>query len=176
MLQTIIPNFFIDLAMGTLLYASIALFHCATSQVFVVGISFNLYNRDLFRWLSEEPYNIIGYVTPVVVHYALAALITAAVSSQISILDVFIISTVAVAVEILRQIIELKRIRSDRKNLWANRFSNQEDLDEFLRKTSSLVDEIWNKNGLLYYINEIIELLILISGGLTGILVTTWFM
>jgi hypothetical protein len=40
MIEAIIPDIFIDLAMGILLFGSIALFHCATSQMFIVGIKF----------------------------------------------------------------------------------------------------------------------------------------
>ncbi|TYQ30884.1 hypothetical protein [Pseudanabaena sp. UWO310] len=179
MIETIIPNIFIDLAMGILLYGSITFFHCATSHVFIMGISFHVSNRDLFRWLSEEPYNII-LVTPIVFHCVTAAVITAAVSSQINMIDIFIINTIPIAIYVFWQMIESKRYERESRKfeieakiILAERFTNEEDLDKILSKIFGQVEKSRDENEVPYYY-EIIGTLILISGGLIGKLVTVW--
>jgi hypothetical protein len=174
MIETIIPNVSIDLAMGILLFGSIAFFHIASAQVFIVGIGFHLYNRDLFRWFCEKPCMITFYAIPVVVHYAAAVIVTAAVSSQINILDVFIISTIPIAIWFLWEMIRSKRIKSDTKSFFAAHFSNQEDLDKFLSECSDLAEE--SRNGMPSYVDDIGGLLLLVSGGLTGKFVMDWLM
>jgi hypothetical protein len=183
MIEAIIPNIFIDLAMGILLYGNIAFFHCATSHVFIMAISVHVSERDLFRWLSEEPYNII-FVTPIVFHCITAAVITAAVSSQINMIDIFIINTIPIAIYIFWQMIESKRYERESKKfeietkiLLSERYTNtnEEDLDKILSKIFRQVEKSRDENEVPYYY-EIIGTLILISGGLIGKLVTTWFM
>jgi hypothetical protein len=103
MFELVAPNIFIDLAMGVLLFGSIALFHMATWSVLVSGLDFVKYDRELLRILSESPIYTIQYVSPIIFHYVTAAVITAAVSNQIDVLDVFIISTIPITILYLLQ-------------------------------------------------------------------------
>jgi hypothetical protein len=163
MFEAIIPNIFIDLIMGTLLCISIVLFHMVTLQVFIVGVSFDLYDKELFRWLSNEPRNIILYATPVIVHYATAAVIIAAASSQTNLLDVFIISVIPILFWLLR---EMQISRSLYESESADRKNPIAFLSWFLQSLKKTPEREFSDLRKFR-----IGLSILLLGGLTGKLV-----
>jgi hypothetical protein len=165
MLEAITYHIIIDLAVGILLSGILVLFHMATGQLFMVGLSFDLYNRDLYWALVREPMYIIGYATPIAVHFITAAAITAMVSSQINMFDAFIISAIPVATCKVYQASYLKKSERNWQS-WVDTNVPKERMDEFLSMIARSSED--SRKGLSRFRSEIINFLILFVGGLTG--------